>query len=52
MVAIMIHGFWDFNMHIPSNAVLLSVLAGLAIAGARMSRGRHSAISRSEAHEP
>ena len=33
VVAIMIHSFWDFNMHIPSNALLLSMLMGLAISG-------------------
>jgi len=38
MVAIVIHSFWDFNMHIPSNAQLLGMLMGLAIAGARISR--------------
>jgi len=38
IVAIMIHSFWDFNMHIPSNAQLLSMLIGLTIAGARIGR--------------
>jgi O-antigen ligase len=38
IVAIMIHSFWDFNMHISSNAQLLSMLMGLAIAGVRISR--------------
>ncbi len=42
VVAIMIHSFWDFNMHIPSNALLLSILMGLAIAGARIVRKRCS----------
>jgi len=36
VVAIMIHSFWDFNMHIPSNALLLSMIMGLAIAGIRV----------------
>jgi O-antigen ligase len=31
VVAIMIHSFWDFNMHIPSNALLLSMLMGLRV---------------------
>ena len=38
MVAIMVHSFWDFNMHIPSNALLLSILMGLAVAGPRIGR--------------
>jgi len=42
MVAMMIHSFWDFNMHIPSNALLLSILMGLAIAGARIARKGYS----------
>jgi O-antigen ligase len=42
MVAIMIHSFWDFNMHIPSNALLLSMLMGLTIAGIRIGLKRHS----------
>jgi len=42
MVAMMIHSFWDFNMHIPSNAQLLSMLMGLAIAGAGITRKRYS----------
>lgn len=42
MVAIVIHSFWDFNMHIPSNAQLLSMLMGLAIAGVHISAQRHS----------
>ena len=36
VVAIMIHSFWDFNMHIPSNALLLSMIMGLALAGVRI----------------
>jgi O-antigen ligase len=32
VMAIMIHSFWDFNMHIPSNALLLSMIIGLALA--------------------
>ena len=36
LVAIMIHSFWDFNMHIPSNALLLSMNMGLAVAGVRI----------------
>jgi len=36
VVAIMIHSFWDFNMHIPSNALLFSIIMGLAIAGGRI----------------
>ena len=46
IVAIMIHSFWDFNMHIPSNALLLSMLMGLAICGIRFSRERHSEYPR------
>ena len=42
MVAIVIHSFWDFNMHIPSNAQLLSMLMGLAIAGVHISPQGHS----------
>jgi len=42
IVAIMIHSFWDFNMHIPSNALLLSMLMGLTIAGIRIGLKRHS----------
>ena len=41
IVAIMIHSFWDFNMHIPSNALLLAMLMGLAIAGLRITQERH-----------
>ncbi|MCK4819135.1 hypothetical protein KA005_25410, partial [bacterium] len=42
IVAIMIHSFWDFNMHIPSNALLLSMLLGLAISGVRIGpKGHH-----------
>jgi len=33
VVAIMVHSFWDFNIHIPSNALLFSIIMGLAIAG-------------------
>jgi len=36
VIAIMIHSFWDFNMHIPSNALLLSMFMGLAISGVRI----------------
>ena len=36
VIAVMIHSFWDFNMHIPSNALLLSMLLGLAISGVRI----------------
>lgn len=42
VVAIMIHSFWDFNTHIPSNALLLSIVMGLAIAGLRISQKRYS----------
>jgi O-antigen ligase len=42
LIAIVIHSFWDFNMRIPSNALLLSMLMGLAICGIRFSRERHS----------
>jgi O-antigen ligase len=42
MVAIVIHSFWDFNMHIPSNAQLLSMLMGLAIAGVHIRPQGHS----------
>ncbi|MFX1552311.1 MAG: O-antigen ligase family protein [Promethearchaeota archaeon] len=41
IVAIVIHSFWDFNMHIPSNALLLAMLMGLAIAGLRITQERH-----------
>jgi O-antigen ligase len=46
IVAIMIHSFWDFNMHIPSNALLLSMLMGLAIAGVRIGLKKHSEYPR------
>jgi O-antigen ligase len=36
VVAIMIHSFWDFNMHIPSNVLLFSIIMGLAVAGGRI----------------
>jgi O-antigen ligase len=36
VVAMMIHSLWDFNMHIPSNALLLTSIMGLAIAGGRI----------------
>jgi O-antigen ligase len=42
VIAIMIHSFWDFNMHIPSNALLLSMLMGLAICGHRVGLKRYS----------
>ena len=42
IVAIMIHSFWDFNMHIPSNALLLTMLISLAIAGLRITLESHS----------
>jgi O-antigen ligase len=42
IVAMMIHSFWDFNMHIPSNALLLTMLMGLAIAGFRLGLKKHS----------
>ncbi|MFX0201846.1 MAG: O-antigen ligase family protein, partial [Candidatus Hodarchaeota archaeon] len=42
LIAIMIHSFWDFNMHIPSNALLLSILMGLAMAGGRIARKGYS----------
>jgi O-antigen ligase len=42
VIAIMIHSFWDFNMHIPSNAMLLSMLMGLAICGHRVGVTRYS----------
>ena len=42
LIAIMIHSFWDFNMHIPSNALLLSMLMGLAICGHRIGLRKHS----------
>ncbi len=51
IVAIMIHSFWDFNMHIPSNALLLSMLMGLAISGVRIRLKKHSAYFREEIHE-
>jgi len=41
VVAMMIHSFWDFNMHIPSNALLLSMLMGLAISGVRIDSEHH-----------
>jgi O-antigen ligase len=46
IVAIMIHSFWDFNMHIPSNALVLSMLMGLAIAGLRIGLKKHSEYPR------
>jgi len=42
VVAIMIHSFWDFNMHIPSNALLLSMIMGLVMAGIRIGLKKHS----------
>jgi len=42
VVVIMIHSFWDFNMHIPSNALLLSMIMGLAMAGIRIGLKKHS----------
>jgi O-antigen ligase len=41
LIAIMIHSFWDFNMHIPSNALLLSMLMGLAISGVRIDQNSY-----------
>jgi O-antigen ligase len=41
VIAMMIHSFWDFNMHIPSNALLLSMLMGLAISGVRIDPKGH-----------
>jgi O-antigen ligase len=46
MVAMMIHSFWDFNMHIPSNALLLTMLMGLAVAGFRLGPKKHSGYLR------
>jgi len=46
IIAIMIHSFWDFNIHILSNALLLSMLMGLAICGIRFSQERHSEYPR------
>jgi O-antigen ligase len=45
IVAIMIHNFWDFNMHIPSNALLLSIIMGLAIAGGHIRQNEYSQYS-------
>ena len=42
VVAIMIHSFWDFNMHIPSNGLLLSMIIGLALAGVRIESEKYS----------
>jgi O-antigen ligase len=41
IIAIMIHSFWDFNIHIPSNATLLSMLLALSLAGARIGLKEH-----------
>ena len=41
IIAIMIHSFWDFNIHIPSNATLLSMLFALSLAGVRIGLKEH-----------
>jgi O-antigen ligase len=45
VVAVMIHSFWDFNMHIPSNPLLLSIIMGLAIAGVHIRQNEYSQYS-------
>jgi O-antigen ligase len=45
IVAVGIHSLWDFNMRIPSNALLLSLIMGLALAG--MSIGSKGSAPRS-----
>ncbi len=37
VTAILVHGTVDFNLHIPGNALLFTVIAGL-VAGAKFSR--------------
>jgi hypothetical protein len=35
IVAILVHSFVDFNLHIPANAVLFTVLAAIVVGGPR-----------------
>lgn len=34
IVTISVHSIFDFNLHVPSNAILLSIILGLAVSGA------------------
>ena len=43
VLAILVHSFWDFNLHIPANAAWFAVMAALAIIpGDSASRGFES----------
>jgi O-antigen ligase len=39
ITTMLIHSIFDFNLHIPSNALMLSAIFGMAIASSRIGRG-------------
>ena len=45
----LVHSFFDFNLHIPANAAWFAILAGLATTGEQSSNSRHSPFSQSKA---
>ncbi|PYY12101.1 MAG: hypothetical protein DMG69_02295 [Acidobacteria bacterium] len=46
---LLVHSFFDFNLHIPANAAWFASLAGLATTGEQSSNSRHSPFSQSKA---
>jgi tetratricopeptide (TPR) repeat protein len=48
MVSLALHSFTDFNMHIPANALLLSLVIGITLASLRLhhQRGRSRSLGR------
>ena len=46
---LLVHSFFDFNLHIPANAAWFAILAGLATTGEQSSNLRHSPFSQSKA---
>jgi O-antigen ligase len=41
LLAILIHSFWDYNMHIPANAILVATLMGIVASHYRFSSERY-----------
>jgi O-antigen ligase len=45
ITTMVVHSIFDFNLHIPSNALMLSAIFGMAVASSRMGHHRSSDLS-------
>jgi len=49
ITTMVVHSIFDFNLHIPSNALMISAIFGMAVASSRMGHHRSQVISTTKA---